>query len=147
MIEIDNLIRILEEQLKGYENLYSLLKREKEAIINFSPNDIEEVNREKDSLVLQLKLLEEERQRLVKALPFSERKNLGIYDLYLHTGDERLPPLRSKLLSLLQGIEELNEINRTCIDRATTFLRASSSFLDIFCTEPMKGTGTVSREA
>ncbi|NOY65774.1 MAG: flagellar protein FlgN, partial [Nitrospirae bacterium] len=144
MNEINSLISILEEQLKGYENLYSLLKREKEAIINFSPDDIEEVYREKDSLVLQLKLLEEERQRLVKALPFSEGKNLGIYDLYLHTGDERLPPLRSKLLSLLQGIEELNEINRTCIDRATTFLRASSSFLDVFFTEPLKGTGTVS---
>ncbi len=147
MNTLDGLVKILHEQLNGYERLFDLLKREKEAIIGFRPDEIEEISRTKDSLILQLKLLEEERQRLIRSLPFSEGRHLGIHDLYLHTGDERLPALRSKLLSLLQGIEELNEINRSFIDRASGFLKASSSFLSVFYTESAKSTGTVSREA
>ncbi len=147
MNTLDGLVKILHEQLNGYERLFDLLKREKEAIIGFRPDEIEEISRTKDSLILQLRLLEEERQRLIRSFPFSEGRNLGIHDLYLHTGDERLPALRSKLLSLLQGIEELNEINRSFIDRASGFLKASSSFLSVFYTESAKSTGTVSREA
>jgi flagellar biosynthesis/type III secretory pathway chaperone len=132
MNSIESLIGILEEEVRGYSELLSLLRKEKEAILSFRPGEIEEMAKEKDALVLKLRLLDDERKRLLREQVAEEGLEPDLMTLYQRTGDGRLPELRSRLKSLLIGIQELNELNRILIDRATLHVRTSASFLQSF---------------
>ncbi len=144
MTDHGRILKILREQVSGYSRLYGLLKREKEAVISFDPLAVESLAKEKDILALQLKLLEEERKRLTEEF-FSGRSGGTISDLYAVTGDEAFLEVRSRLLSLVQGIGELNDLNRLLIDRASTHLRAAAAFFQTF--EVKTPPRTLSREA
>ncbi|GBE36667.1 flgN protein [bacterium BMS3Bbin07] len=140
------ILKILEEQVKSYSRLYDLLKGEKAAIVSFNPLAVESLAKEKDNLVLQLRLLEEERKRLADEF-FGDREGGGsISDLHSITGNKKFLDLRSQLLSLMQGIGELNEINRLLIERASLHLRVSSAFFQTFDIKASP-SGTISREA
>ncbi len=143
----EQILKILEEQVRSYSRLYELLKGEKEAIVSFDPPSVEALAKEKDSLVLQLRLLEEERKRLVDAFFGDEKGGRSISDLHAVTGDKRFLELRSRLLSLLQGIGELNELNRLLIERASLHLRASSAFFQSIGMDTASPSHAVSREA
>ncbi|NOX21367.1 MAG: flagellar protein FlgN [Nitrospirae bacterium] len=145
MTTAKELLRILKEELKGYEGLYELLKKEKEAIISFRPSDLEDIVKEKDTLVLQLRLLDEERKRLVQEYARANSCGKSLVDIYNHTGNKEFLEIRSELISLLQAIEELNEINRIFIERATLHLKTSSTFLKSIV-NPESYTRAVSRE-
>ncbi|GBE01024.1 flgN protein [bacterium BMS3Bbin06] len=127
---INAIVAILEEQVRGYLALYDLLKKEKTAILSFQPSVIEEMAKQKDTIVLKLRLLEDERERLLGLT--RDWKRMSIHELYELTGDERLPGVRSQLLSILQGIEELNEVNRIMIERASRHVSASSRFFNTY---------------
>jgi hypothetical protein len=101
--------------------------------------------------VLQLRLLEEERIRLVGAFA-AERKlaeELSLQRLAEITGDEAFQKLRLQLVSLLQGIVELNGFNRVLIERSSGVVRNALQFLSTLgVNHTTKNTGTrVSREA
>ncbi len=147
MRTIDAIKRILIEQVNGYRGLMTLFQRERAQLLNFNPAGLEELSREKDTLVLKLRLLEEERLRLIEKF----LKDSGIDGdtslnrLYEITGDEAFKLIRLQLISLLQAISELNEFNRILIDRSLSFLRAATNVFDS-CkyTSPM--SGLISRE-
>ncbi len=132
MTSTGSLIGILEEEVRGYSELLSLLRKEKEAILSFRPGEIEEMAKEKDALVLKLRLLDDERKRLLREHTDEEGREPDLMALYRRTGDRRLPELRSRLKSLMAGIQELNELNRILIDRATLHVRTSASFFQNF---------------
>ncbi len=146
MKDPDQLLKILEEQVRSYSRLYDLLKGEKKAIVSFDPIAVEALAKEKDNLVLQLRLLEEERKRLADEFFGDRDGGQSISDLHSITGNKRFLDLRSQLLSLMQGIGELNEVNRLLIERASLHLKVSSSFFQTFDvkTSPSR---TISREA
>jgi hypothetical protein len=112
---------------------------------------VEALSKEKDTVVLQLRLLEEERIRLVGAFA-AERKlaeELSLQRLAEITGDEMFQKLRLQLISLLQGIVELNEFNRVLIERSSSVVKNALQFLSSLGVSPKaKNIGTrVSREA
>ncbi|RMG74946.1 MAG: flagellar protein FlgN [Nitrospirae bacterium] len=125
----DELKRILQEEIKCYCRLNDLLKEEKDAIISFKPAQLEEVAKKKDTLALQIRLLDEERKRLVDELASHYGTGRSLTEIYNATGDDDFLRIRSELVSVLQSIEELNEINRIFIERATFHLKTSASFL------------------
>src|SRR5512135_2041284 len=109
--------RILNEQVNGYKLLVELLQKERTCLLDLNAHGVEELSREKDTLVMKLRLLEEERIRLVRK-HFSG--DVSLRKLWEETGDDSLMDMRSKLLSLVQSIEELNEFNRLLIGRSLT---------------------------
>ncbi len=141
MNPVEPLIGILEEEVRGYSELLDLLRKEKEAIISFRPGEIEETAKEKDALVLKLRLLDEERKRLLREHTDEAGREPDLMALYRRTGDGRLPELRSRLKSLMTGIQELNELNRILIDRATLHVRTSASFFQRFGITGSQGQG------
>jgi flagellar biosynthesis/type III secretory pathway chaperone len=62
-----NIKNILSEQVDGYRTLMEVLRREREHLVHFNAAGVEALSKEKDTVVLQLRLLEEERIRLVRA--------------------------------------------------------------------------------
>jgi flagellar biosynthesis/type III secretory pathway chaperone len=141
---------ILSEQILGYRTLLAVLQKERECLINLNHEAVEALSKEKDTIVLKLRLLEEERIRLVRA--FSKGAGatgeLTLQGLYDKTGDAAFADMRLQMISLLQGIAELNEFNRILIDRSSHFVRRTLGFLESFgSTVKRNKTGTMlSRE-
>jgi flagellar biosynthesis/type III secretory pathway chaperone len=134
--------KILGEQIQGCREMMDLLQREKVCLLDLQMEGVEAITKEKDSLVLKLRLLEEERLRLFDRLMIENP--LGILDkarpegaitlqrLAEITGETIFREIRSKLISLSQSIKELNELNRLMIDRTLHFLRQNTNFWDTF---------------
>ncbi len=142
---------ILTEQVSGYRRLLDILQRERACLLHFDPSRVEILAKEKDTIVMKLKLLEEERVRLVRA--FTEEH--GIADkaafskLVETAGDDSFQRLRLQLISLLQSIMELNAFNRVLIERSTSVVKNALNFLgSIGIAVQTKNSGTLfSKEA
>lgn len=131
MKTIDKIKNILSSQVAGYNAFFDLLHREKECLISIKPAEVERLSREKDTLVLRLKLLEEERIRLVSLFSVENKLpgDINLKKIAEFAKDEELQKLRLQLVSLVQGISELNEFNRVLIERSISFVKNSVNFL------------------
>ncbi|MEW6569688.1 MAG: flagellar export chaperone FlgN [Nitrospirota bacterium] len=134
MRTIDAIKNILIEQTNAYYMLLNLLQRERVCLVNLNVGGIEELSKEKDTVVLRLRLLEEERIRLTNKF-FADNMIEGpvnLHRLYEVTADESFYQLRSQLTSLFQSIEEVNAFNTILIGRSLNFIKNSVSFLESF---------------
>lgn len=131
---IESIKNILIEQINNYRSLLELLQKEKECLIDINPRGVEEISKEKDTTILKLRLLEEERIRLIDKFSAQNRMNekINLQRLYEMTKDEDLHTIRLQLISLLQSIQELNTFNMILINRSLNFVRQSTSFLESF---------------
>ena len=140
------IINILQEQIKSYKALLDLLKEEKECLVNINPDKVSELSKEKDTIVMRLRLLEEERVRLVNEFV---RENgisgkVNLKQLATITGNDDFSTLRSKLVSLLQNVEEMNKFNSILIDRSINYIKTTTSFFGTFSEEnAAKTTGVL----
>lgn len=144
--------KIISGQLAGYSTLLEFLYREKECLININPAAVEILSKEKDTLVLRLKLLEEERIRLV-SLFYVENElpgDMNLKKIAEFTKDEDLRKLGLQLVSLVQGISEINEFNRVLIERSINFAKNPANFLAMLGVGAAQNNSsgmTVSKEA
>jgi flagellar biosynthesis/type III secretory pathway chaperone len=187
MKTVESIKKLLREQLEGYKALMELLKRERECLVDLNQKGVEELSKEKDTLTLKLRLLEEERVRLTRKIADALANGENIYstggaatasssgaatasssgaatasnsgtttasnsgtatasiktatpmvgELTLRklgelTGDGEFADIRTKLRSLTQGIEELNDFNKLIIERSLNYIKRSSVFLQAF---------------
>jgi len=136
-VSIQAITNILKEQVDGYKTFLAILQREKECLINIDMAGMEDISKEKDTAVMRLRLLEEERVRLIKK--FAEDKgifrDITLIELGEFAEDNILFTLRSQLLSLLQSIEEMNRFNSILISRSINYLRVNTNFLGSFTAE------------
>jgi len=128
------LINILKEQVRSYEQFLDLLKRERKSLINIMPGEIEEIAKEKDTMLMRLKLLEEERQRLVDKFRQEREidREVNLQDIAKITGKHLFASLRADLLAILRAVEEMNRFNSVLIERSINFLRSTTKFFDSF---------------
>ncbi len=146
MISEAAIVNILKEQIKSYRILHDLLKKERVSLIDIDAEKISEIAKEKDTVIMRLRLLEEERVRLIKQ--FVEAKDLAgdinLNELGELTGNGIFSELRSQLLSLLQSIEEMNKFNSILIDRSLNYIRSTSNFINTFTNEDIpQSTGVI----
>jgi len=134
MRTLDNIKNLLVEQINSYRTLLDLLQRERESLINLDAGGVETISKEKDSIIIRLRLIEEERVRLVGKFLAENRLDLhlSLQRIVEETGDETLQILRLQLVSLLQSIEELNAFNMVLIGRSLNFIKHSMAFLESF---------------
>lgn len=128
----DGIKAIMSELISGYRVLQTLLQKERGCLINLNASQIEDLSKEKDTIVMRLKLLEGERKRLLKNY-YLEKGIQGEIDLQMLfkvAGDESFEPMRLQLTSLIQSIAELNEFNKILIDRSVNFFKNTIGFLD-----------------
>lgn len=131
MTALEHIKAILADQADGYRALLDLLQRERACLVQFDAAGVEDLSKEKDTVVLKLRLLEEERIRLVREYGNDQglAGDLSLQRLAESTGDKEFLAIRLRLLSLLQGIVELNEFNRVLIERSSTVVRSALTFL------------------
>jgi hypothetical protein len=146
---LETIQKVLVEQVQGCRLLLELLQREKICLINLQMGELEALTKEKDILVLKLRLLEEERGRLIDRFVFenfselpaegSAFQKISLLKLAELTGEPIFLEIRSKLISLSQGIKELNDLNKVMIDRTLGFLKKNTQFLGVVYPETSKG--------
>ena len=138
------ILRILREQVNSYKMRLHLLNDKRKSLVEIDTDRIENISKEKDTLVMRLRLQEEERQRLLAEFTRDHdiEDEITLVELGKYTGNGQIPELRSQLISLLQSIEEMNKFNNVLIDRSLQQVRTSSGFFNSFCNEslpPNKG--------
>lgn len=128
----DGIKAIMSELIIGYRVLQALLQKERGCLINLNTSQIEDLSKEKDTIVMRLKLLEDERKRLLKNYYLEKgiQGEIDIQMLFRAAGDESFETLRLQLTSLIQSIAELNEFNKILIDRSINFFKNTIGFLD-----------------
>ena len=140
---LETIKKVLFEQVEGCRLLLALLQREKVCLVDLQMDGIEALTKEKDILILKLRLLEEERIRLLDRFVLENFPDLPdegpsfrkitLLKLGELTGETIFQDIRSKLISLSQGIKELNDLNKTMIDRTLGFLKQNNEFIrDVF---------------
>ncbi len=125
MKPVESIANILTEQIGSCKVLLGILQRERACLVDFNADGVEELSKEKDTVLLRMRLLEEERIRLVRK--FFERE-LTLKEISALTGDTSLLDIRSTLLSLAQSVEELNQFNRLLVDRSLSYIRNTVNF-------------------
>lgn len=129
MTSVEAIKNILSDQVEGYKELLELLKKEKACLIDLNADCVEELSKSKDVLVLRLRLLEEERVRLMQ--DFGDSK-INLVTLGELTGNTVFLEIRSKLVSLFQSIDELNQCNKALIERSLTHIKNNLQFFAFF---------------
>lgn len=136
------IVTILKEQINAYKMLLDLLKKERVCLVEINTDLIEEISKEKDTVVMRLRLLEEERIRLMKKYAEDNgiMKIINLEDLARLTGDDHFSELRSQMLSILQSIDEMNKFNSMLIDRSIKYISTTTSFFNSFKNQHMPQT-------
>ncbi len=128
------IVHILKEQITAYKILHDLLIRERACLVSIDSERVEEISKEKDTVIMRLRLLEEERQRLIKQFAADNgiSSNVNLDELGKWTGNNIFSELRSRLMSLLQSIEEMNRFNSILIDRSLNHIKNTNNFFSLF---------------
>ncbi|MFA5072291.1 MAG: flagellar protein FlgN [Nitrospirota bacterium] len=149
-MNISNRIKdILHEQIRAYRILLDVLQRERAYLVQLNPEGVETLSKEKDTIILKLRLLEEERIRLIRAFACETGApgDLTLQKLQEVTGDDAYAQLRSQMLSLIQAIAEFNEFNKILIEKSAAFVRRTLGFLGTLGASQGKAGGAFSMEA
>lgn len=128
------IISILKEQVKTYKVFHDLLNRERACLVKIESEKVDEISKIKDTVIMKLRLLEEERQRLIKKYAEDNGFDMDINldKLGQLTGNSVFHEMRSQLLSLLQSIEEMNRFNSVLIDRSLNHIKTTANFFNLF---------------
>lgn len=137
MSHLSSIKVILREQETCCKTLVGLLQRERGHLVDLDVRAVEELTKEKDTLLLRLRFLDEERQRLVSVLskewPGQSGEEFTLRALAERAGDAELLEIRLKLVSLAQSINDLNSFNRYLVDRSLSNVRSARGVFDAFC--------------
>ncbi|MDA8083973.1 MAG: flagellar protein FlgN [Nitrospiraceae bacterium] len=125
MTPVEAIRNVLNEQISSCKVLLGILQRERACLVELNAVGVEEISKEKDTVILRMRLLEEERIRLVKKC---FQRELTLKEISTVTGDATLLDIRSTLLSLAQSVEELNQFNKVLIDRSLSYVRSGAGF-------------------
>ena len=129
------LISLMEKQTQSYNTLRSALRDERERIINIDLKGLAETGQRKQSLLGNIKRLEEVRINLMK--DFSKTLKIPIQGLtvrkltaYTRGYDkDRLNKCREALLDLAGEIRRMNQFNKSLIGHSLELIVGSYSFL------------------
>ncbi|MDY6986651.1 MAG: flagellar protein FlgN [Thermodesulfobacteriota bacterium] len=127
---------LLDDEIGLYGTLLLILQREKRAVVGSNLKDLNESNKEKESLFLKIRILDEQRlallERLAQALQ-QEAPSLTLTKLSQLVEEPYASGIRnrqSSFLSLAQSIQEINLSNKALLDHSLDFVRGSLSLLN-----------------
>jgi flagellar biosynthesis/type III secretory pathway chaperone len=118
-----------------YGELIKLLRKEWDSISKYSYEDIQEILNKKETLVLKMQVLEENRTEVVKAIgkklgmPFEELTLKKLIASIDHPLTTKLGKYRETLLEQINTISELNEVNKGLVDTSSLSIKKSLAFI------------------
>lgn len=128
---VGELIRILEQETRVYDSISKIAKDKTKIIIEGKVNDLENIVKLEQSLVLQIGRLEDQRESIVeqcsKKLGLDISK-LTISELHKHVDEndgEKLKKAQENMVGVLNGLKSSNELNSKLIKNSLDFISFS----------------------
>lgn len=133
---LEKFLGLLTGETELYRSLLQVLQEEKKAVVNSALKGLHESGREKESLILKIRILEEERGRLLRKIAAAlgcPSSHLTLKELARQVREpfaSRLTKTASTLLALLQSIQELNHTNKALLLHSLELVRGSMTLLN-----------------
>jgi len=133
---LERLISLLNEERALYQSLLSTLQKERKAIIRSEIIRITECTKEKENLILKIRVLEEQRINYLDAL--ATVLGISVDTLTLRELSRRvdesyatqLDDCSTGLGALIQSIQEVNASNKALVSHSLDLIRGSLSLLN-----------------
>ena len=132
---LEDLLASLDREAEIYQDLLLLLQREKQVLAGPTLQDLDECNREKETLICKAGTLGETRRLLLEKLaeelkiPFEELTLRRLGGMIKEPFSHEVKSRRSTLLSLFHSIRETNEFNESLINHSLNCVTGSLSLL------------------
>lgn len=133
---LDQLTQLLNQEAGLYESMAAVIDKEKEAAIRTELNRLIETRKEKENILLKLRIVEDQRTRIVAKMA----DDLGYlpHDLTLTKISQlvddpyakRLKDCSAKLSFLIGRLQEANRNNRQLFEHSLDLLRGSFNLLN-----------------
>ena len=133
---LDQLTQLLNQEAGLYESMAAVIDKEKEAAIRTELNRLIETRKEKENILLKLRIVEDQRTRIVAKMA----DDLGYlpHDLTLTKISQlvddpyakRLKDCSAKLSFLISRLQEANRNNRQLFEHSLDLLRGSFNLLN-----------------
>ena len=129
---------LLEKECGLYGSLLEILQTEKEALVGSRIEELQEILKVKENLLLKIRILEDQRHRSLRKI--AELLELKAQDVTLkrlsniigEPHSSKLKNCSSKLLSIAQSIQEINNSNRSLLIHSIELVRGSMNlFMNI----------------
>lgn len=147
---------VLKEEVAILSSLLEVMQEERALLVSFKPNQLLEINKRKELLVLQHTYLEQNRKDLSRQLA-------AALNITTSTEEPRLAELadaiggeigcalldqKSKLVALIDAIQELNSLNSKLIEFSIRSVKGSVAFLKrhFFYSETYSANGVLNNE-
>lgn len=127
--EVNNLINILKRETNHYKKLFSLLKKEQDAIVKGEINSIVEAIKQKETITLELRIMEEARLALISKISNSLRistDNLTIgkiIEVSETEQSENLKKIKEELCRMLDMIQKINQKNAVLLEHSIEHIK------------------------
>lgn len=132
---IDNLIKILNEEAKIYEDILKISKNKTDVIVKGKVSELENITNIEQSLVFKMGKLENMRESLIielaKQLGISnDQMNVSKISKYLDNDQaQRLKAFNDKITSTVKELRDSNELNSRLIKNSLEYINFSINVL------------------
>lgn len=135
MMLLEDLAQVLEQETEKYEALLRLLRQERGLIVKGDLGALAELMKRKETLALELKIIQEARGALMTRV--SAMYDIPLADLTLFRLADLVPAshtmsyrrLLNRLAVLVTRLVEENDCNAALLDRTVAYIKGSLSFL------------------
>lgn len=130
-----DLLEILEKEVGLFRDFLTLLQKERQYMIDLSLEKLHECHNQKETIIFNLKVLEDARVELISEIQGDNLRDLNVtLSVIIDNAPLRykkaMESCQSNLKSLVDSIKEINQINGILADRAINYTRNSLSFLN-----------------
>jgi flagellar biosynthesis/type III secretory pathway chaperone len=128
---LEELIGVFEDQSDLHQSLISVLRDEKAAIVGSKLFELNKANKDKETLILKIKKLEDKRFDLASTLANSlddESDDLTLEKLCKIANEpysSRLNHCRENIMSSISKVKEINDGNKILLTNSIKFIRGS----------------------
>ena len=133
---LNKLFGLLEHATELYQSLFNVVHKEKDAVVGLNLQQLNEACKTKDNLLLKLRILEEQREQLMDKLAVDlncEPHEISLTQLSNMVNEPHAGRLRAastRLLSLIQELQEANQQNKMLLSHSLELVQGSYNLLN-----------------
>ncbi|MBW1740676.1 MAG: flagellar protein FlgN [Deltaproteobacteria bacterium] len=133
---LNKFLGLLEGETALYRSLLLVFQKEERAVVDSKLKELNETSKEKENLVLKIRILEEERvrmvERLAELLGYSPQllTLTKLSQLVEEPYSTRLKDCCSNLSALIQSVQEANQANKALLTHSLELVKGSLALLN-----------------
>ena len=128
---LNEFLGLLEGELDLYRSLFLVLQKEKEAVVDSKLKELNESSKEKENLLLKIRILEEQRLKLLEKLadflefPSQDLTLSKLSQMVEEPYSTQLKDYYANFLALIQNIQDVNKTNKALVMHSMELVRGS----------------------